>query len=242
VGPRIIAETNDVLAVDKPAGLIVHSDGRTEEPSLAEWLIEKYPVLADVGDPWVSPQGERVRVAGIVHRLDRTTSGVVLVAKTPTMFSYLKHEFKARRVEKTYHAFVYGHMKAPSGRIVAEIVRSSEKPKRWYARPCEENDVRAAVTDWRVLRRLYDRAEPISELELSPKTGRTHQIRVHLASIGHPILSDHLYAPGRPKLLGFTRPALHAYSISITLRGKQETFIASLPAHFRVTPTGSAVQ
>src|SRR5262245_59109195 len=100
--PEVIAETNHVIVVNKPAGLIVHSDGRTEESSLAEWLIATYPELGEVGEPWISPQGESVRVAGIVHRLDRTTSGVVLVAKTPEMFAYLKNEFKERRVEKVY--------------------------------------------------------------------------------------------------------------------------------------------
>lgn len=231
-GPDIIAETDELLAVSKPAGLIVHSDGRTEESSLAEWLIERYPFLENIGEPWVSPQGERVRIAGLVHRLDRTTSGVLLAAKTPEMFAYLKGEFKARRVEKTYRALVYGHVEADSGRIVAEIMRSSEPPKRWYARPCEENDIRAAITDWQVLKRLEIGGEPISYLELSPKTGRTHQLRVHLASIGHPIVADHVYAPERARL-GFERPMLHAYSISVVLpNGKRRDFLAPLPDDF----------
>jgi 23S rRNA pseudouridine1911/1915/1917 synthase len=230
--PQIIAETDEMIAVDKPAGLIVHSDGRTEEASLAEWLIAKYPMLADVGESWVSPQGESVRVAGIVHRLDRTTSGVVLVAKTQEMFAYLKNEFKERRVEKVYRAFVYGHPEKDSDRIVAEIMRSSEIPKRWFARPCDESDKRAAITEWKVLRSFFDGTEQVSELELHPLTGRTHQLRVHLASIGHPILADHLYAQDRSPLLGFTRPALHAFSISIDVHGKREVFTAPLPSDF----------
>lgn len=235
--PRIIAETNEIIAVDKPAGLIVHSDGRTVEPSLAEWLIKKNPQLADVGEPWVSPQGERVPVAGIVHRLDRTTSGVVLVAKTPALFAYLKNEFRERRVDKKYLAFVYGHMKEDSGRIVAEIMRSSEPPKRWYARPCDESDVRAAITEWHVLKRFEADGEPVSYLELSPKTGRTHQLRVHLASIGHPVVADHLYAPECQPLLNFTRPALHAQSISLIVNGRRETFSAPLPSDFAAIDT-----
>ena len=230
----VLAETDGILALDKPAGLIVHSDGRTKEPSVAEWIEEKYPTLASVGEPWISPQGERVPLPGIVHRLDRTTSGVMLVAKTAEAYAYLKGEFKARRVEKVYRAFVYGHMGAEEGKIVAEIMRSSEQPKRWYAHACDETDRRAAITEWRLLKRLEDPStgEPASYVEVQPKTGRTHQIRVHLASIGHPLVGDHLYAEGRTPILGFTRPALHAHSISLMLKGKKETFSAQLPADF----------
>lgn len=230
--PTVIAETSDLLVLNKPAGLIVHSDGRTVEPSVAEWVAEKYPALVSVGEPWMSPQGESVRVCGIVHRLDRTTSGVLLVAKTQEMFSYLKGEFKARRVEKTYHALVYGNVEGESGRIVAEIARTGTVPKRWYAKPRDENHPRAAITDWRVLRRFETGGKPVTYLELSPKTGRTHQLRVHLASIGHPIIADHLYAPDKPALFGFTRPALHAYSISVILKCERKTFVAPVPAGF----------
>ncbi len=232
---RVIAETDDVLVVNKPAGLIVHSDGRTQEPTLAEWILREYPSLANVGEPWLSPQGESVPCPGIVHRLDRTTSGVMLLAKTTEAYSYLKNEFKERRVEKIYHAFVYGHMESPDGKIVAEIIRSSEPPKRWYARGCDETDKRAAITEWRLLKRLTDpeTEESASYLEVRPKTGRTHQIRVHLASTLHPLVADHLYAPERKPILGFSRAALHAFSISVVLQGKREIFLAPLPDDFR---------
>lgn len=230
----IVEETDDLLVLNKPAGLIVHSDGRTVEPSLAEWVAEHYPALAGVGEPWVSPQGESIPVCGIVHRLDRTTSGVVLAAKTPDMFSYLKQEFKERRVAKAYRAFVYGHMESGTGRIVAEIARTSEAPKRWYAKPCEESDTRAAITDWAVLDRRADPAtgEAVSLLDICPLTGRTHQIRVHLASIGHPIIGDYLYASESPLLLGFARPALHASEIAFEWKGMRCSFAAPLPDDF----------
>ncbi len=233
---EIIAETDEVLVLDKPAGLIVHSDGRTEEPSLADWILKKYPALETVGEPWISPQGERVLLPGIVHRLDRTTSGVMLIAKTVEMYAYLKNEFKERRVKKTYRAFVYGHMNAAEGKIVAEIMRSSEPPKRWYSRPCEEDDNRAAITEWKLLKHLTDpeTGDSASCVEIYPRTGRTHQIRVHFAFIQHPVLADHLYAADRAPILDFKRPALHAYSISLTLKGKKEVFTASLPSDFCV--------
>ncbi len=236
----ILAETNELLALDKPAGLIVHSDGRTEEPSLADWILEHYAALADVGEPWVSPQGERVLLPGIVHRLDRTTSGVMLIAKTPEMYTHLKQEFKARRVEKVYRAYVYGHMKTTEagsshsrqGKIVAEIMRSSKAPKRWYSRATDEKDARAAITQWRLLQNITDpqTGEPAAQVEVRPKTGRTHQIRVHFASIGHPLVADHLYSGDRAPILGFTRPALHAHSVSLHLpNGDAATCTAPLP-------------
>ena len=213
--------------MDKPAGLIVHSDGRTEEPSVAAWLLERYPALADVGEPWVSPQGERVPLAGIVHRLDRATSGALLVAKTREMWAYLKEEFKARRIAKTYHAYVYGEMEEKEETIIAELMRSSEPRRRWYARPTTLEDGRAAITDWKLLKNLKGTAY----LQLHPQTGRTHQLRVHLASIGHPVIGDPLYAPGHPPA---SRMFLHASSLSFVLpSGLPQTFAAPLPPDFR---------
>lgn len=232
---RVIAETDDLLVLDKPAGLITHGDGRTEEPSLAQWLADQYPRMAQVGGPWISPQGEGVPVCGLVHRLDRTTSGVIIAAKTDDAFVRLKRLFKERAVEKEYRAFVYGHVEKSEGTIVAEIVRTSgrEVPRRWVAVFATPNDPRAAITDYRVLARLTDDAgNKVSYLSCSPKTGRTHQIRVHLAHIGHAILADHLYAPDAPQLLGFERPALHAASISFEWDGVRRGFVAPLPSDF----------
>lgn len=231
--PRIIAVEDSFIVIDKPAGLICHRDGRTREPSVAEWVADTYPEMREVGDAWVSPQGEVIPVSGLVHRLDRTTSGVVVAARTQAAYEYLKGEFKARRVEKEYRAFAYGHVTAEHGRIVAEIVRSSTPPKRWSARSCADHNPRAAITEWRVLARGADIGTPFSYLSLAPKTGRTHQIRVHCAHMGHPIVADHLYAPEYPRILGFTRPALHAYAIAFTREdGTRAAFEAPLPEDF----------
>jgi len=232
--PEVLAETADVVVLNKPAGLIVHRDGRTLEPSVADWVLTKYPALAAVGEPWVSPQGEIIPLPGIVHRLDRSTSGVMIMAKTPEMYRYLKQQFKERKIEKTYVAWVYGHPSISSGQVVAEIVRTSGSPKRWAARLTDEKDKRAAITKWKVLKEIKDEAtgELVSLLELKPLTGRTHQIRVHLASIGHPIVADHVYAPDRALILGFNRPALHASSMSFDVAGEQQTFAAPLPEDF----------
>lgn len=232
--PTVIAENEYVLVLNKPAGLITHSDGRTQEPSTADWIAEHYPQLREIGEPWISPQGEVISVCGLVHRLDRTTSGVMIAAKTNDIFHFLRAEFKARRVEKVYRAVVYGHLETDEGTIVAEIDRTSTTPRRWYAVSCEESHKRAAITEWKVLSRGTDEGgNTYTCVEVYPKTGRTHQIRVHFASIGHPLVSDHLYAPELSRLLGFFRPALHAYAITFSLpSGERVSYIASLPSDF----------
>ena len=249
--PEILYEDESVLVVNKPAGLIVHSDGRTEEPSVAEWVLKHYPQMADVGEPWTSPpgsakasqgtQGEVILRPGIVHRLDRTTSGVMVLAKTAEAHAFLKNEFQSRAVQKEYRAYVYGQPKAERGVIEAEIVRIRATPPRWGVARNEgmvvtkERAGRAAVTEWEVFARGADDAtgEKASFLAARPKTGRTHQIRVHFQSIHHPVVADHLYAKGRPAILGFARPALHAFQLSLRLpNGAEKTFEAPLPPDF----------
>ncbi len=235
--PTILYEDNDVLVVDKPAGLIVHSDGRTKEPSVAEWVLARYPALADVGESWTSPQGEVIARPGIVHRLDRGTSGVMILAKTGEAYAFLKKQFEDRSAEKRYRAFVYGHPKEDNGVIEAEIVRIRSVPPRWgVAREEESRKHRAAITEWQTLSRGADPAtgEKASYLEARPKTGRTHQIRVHFKHFGHPVVCDPLYANGRPCLFDFKRPALHALSLSLTLlSGERHAFEAPLPDDFK---------
>lgn len=232
--PTVIYEDKDTLVIDKPAGLIVHFDGRNEESSVVDWVMENYPDIKDVGEEWVSPQGVTVARPGIVHRLDKTTSGVMVIAKTQESFEFLKKQFQDREVEKKYDALVYGQPKEGSGVIEAEIGRTKKKPRKWIAE-FAHGKTRAAITEWKVLCRYTDpkSGEKISHMELAPKTGRTHQIRVHLKAIHHPIICDHIYAAKQPCLLGFERPALHASSLSFeSLSGKMETFQAELPIDF----------
>jgi 23S rRNA pseudouridine1911/1915/1917 synthase len=234
--PAILYEDDSVLVVNKPAGLIVHSDGRTDEPSLADWVLNERPALRDVGEAWVSPQGETVLRPGIVHRLDRGTSGVLVLAKTNEAYAFLKEQFKNRTLEKRYRALVYGAPKEDAGVIEAEITRIRSTPPRWgVAHRDETRTHRAATTEWSVLERFEGGAdgEKTTYVEARPKTGRTHQIRVHFKYWNHPIVCDHLYAKGRPCLYGFARPALHAFSITLTLSsGARETFEAPLPDDF----------
>lgn len=232
----ILYEDADVVVINKPAGLITHSDGRTVEPSVADWTVSAYPETKQVGEPWTSPQGEVVLRPGIVHRLDRDTSGVMVVAKTSEAYAFLKQQFQERSSEKTYNAFVYGHPKQKSGTIEAEIVRIRSTPPRWGAkREGEDKTHRVAITEWRTLKLGSDAEtrEDVALLEVKPKTGRTHQIRVHLKHLNHPVICDPLYAKGRPCLLGFSRTALHAVSLTLTLpSGERRTFTAPLPEDF----------
>lgn len=232
----ILYEDADVVAVAKPARLITHADGRTREPSVAAWVLAHYPELSQVGEPWTSPQGEVVPRPGIVHRLDRDTSGVLILAKTEEAYAFLKQQFQDRSTEKVYRAFVYGHPEAERGTIEAEIVRLRSIPPRWgVAREGEGKISRAAVTEWRTLLRGADprTADTVAYLEVKPKTGRTHQIRVHLKYLNHPVICDPLYAKGRPCLLGFSRTALHALSLALTLpSGERRRFEAPLPEDF----------
>lgn len=230
----VLFENPDVIVIDKPAGLIVHSDGRTEEPSVVDWVLAHYPETKDVGEPWLSPQGFLVPRPGIVHRLDRTTSGVMILAKTQPAYEFLKKQFQDRSTEKEYVAIVYGHPKEEKGKIEREIVRIKSTPPRWGVSHGKENKKRAAITDWRVVARTTAEGEPVSVIAAMPKTGRTHQIRVHLKALGYPIICDHLYAPTKACLAGLTRPALHAKRLTLTIpSGEVRTFEAPIPEDLR---------
>ena len=226
----ILYEDDRVLVINKPAGLVVHPDGRTKETTLADMLVETYPDMKMVGEPWTAPTGEVIYRPGIVHRLDRETSGVLVIAKTQESYEYLKKQFQDHTVKKVYNAFVYGNIKEDAGVIDKPIGKSKGDFRQWSAQPGSRGLHREAITEFTVLKRGAD----VAYLELRPKTGRTHQLRVHLKAIHHPILCDALYAPNRPSLLGFNRTALHARSITISLKeGEEKTFEAPFPEDFK---------
>lgn len=226
---RILYEDEALLVVDKPAGVMVHSDGRSNEPTLADWLLETRSEIKEVGEPWTAPGGVKIFRPGIVHRLDRGTSGVLALAKTPEMFAYLKKQFQDRLVKKTYRAFAYGAVKNDTGIIDKPIGRSASDFRKWSAEFGARGELREAVTEYKVL----EKGNEATYLEIYPKTGRTHQIRVHLKSIGHAIVCDSLYASKQKCILGFSRTALHALSLEIlSPQGLPLRFEAPLPADF----------
>ena len=225
----ILHEDDDMLFLSKPAGLVVHSDGRTEEETLVDYLREGRPTIRGVGEPLTLQSGEVIDRPGIVHRLDRETSGVLVVAKTQESFLYLKEQFQNRSITKKYNAFIYGVPKKREGVIDRPIGRSPSDFRRWSAGRGAKGELREAVTEYTV---LTDNGA-FSFIEARPKTGRTHQIRVHLKALNYPIVADSLYAPKLPKALGFDRLALHARSITLSqLNGEMITVTAPLPEDF----------
>jgi 23S rRNA pseudouridine1911/1915/1917 synthase len=220
--PSIIYEDEDIIALNKPSGLLVHGSSawaHESPPTLVDWLVARYPFLLDVGESEERP--------GIVHRLDRDTSGVMVVAKTQAAFTYYKNLFKSRRMVKTYLALVHGAPGERRGTVVAPISIKGKTVKRTVF---EGKMQREAVTDWEVL----EKNPSAALLKVLPRTGRTHQIRVHMASIGHPIVGDKLYGKKTQPPLGAPRVMLHALSLEMeTQEGERLRVEAAPPADFR---------
>lgn len=227
---EILYEDQDVLAINKPSGLVVHSDGRTKENTLVDWFIYKYPESKGVGEHLVGKDGKEIDRSGIVHRLDRGTSGVLLLAKTQIGFDNLKSQFQTRDVEKEYHAFVYGKVKLDKGIIDRPIGRSGKDFRKRTAQRGSRGQIREAVTEYEVI----FRSNNYSFLHVFPKTGRTHQIRVHFKAINYPLVADKLYAGKQENSLGFKRLALHAYAINFSdTRGEKISVSAPYPDDFK---------
>lgn len=215
---RIIHTEPDFIVLAKPAGLAVHGGAGVRGKTLVDWLIARYPEIKTVGDdPKTRP--------GIVHRLDKDTSGVMVVARNQEAFEALKRLFKNRLIEKTYLALVVGAPKKRSGSIDAPIGRSVARPTTRSAGP-RARGARAAVTEYRTLERLG----AYSLLAVKPKTGRMHQIRVHLASLGTPVAGDNTYGGARAALPGLTRQFLHAWRLDFSYPpGRHWQFETALP-------------
>ncbi len=235
--PKILLETQDYLVLNKPAGLMVHPDGKKDTLTLTDWIISKYPEMKGIGEP-VRWNDEEIDRPGIVHRLDEETSGVLIVAKTKEAFAHFKKQFMDRTIEKQYHAFVWGHFKEKEGIISEPIGRNKNDFRRRHAGRGLRGQAKEAVTKWQVISEFVDENDnKFSFVKLFPKTGRTHQLRVHMKFIQRPIVSDTLYAPTKSGALGFSRVALHARKISfLDLGGSKVEIEAPYPEDF-----GSAV-
>jgi 23S rRNA pseudouridine1911/1915/1917 synthase len=219
----VVYEDADVIVVDKAAGLVVHPGAGHRSGTLVHGLVARYPDLsalpAEVGSEPDRP--------GIVHRLDRGTSGLMVVARTPAAYHSLVGQLSAREVSRTYRVLVLGHVEGESGLVDAPIGRSVSSPTRMaITRKGKE-----ARTRYRVEER-FESPAPTTLVRASLETGRTHQIRVHLSAIGHPVVGDDPYSQGR-SLPGATidRPFLHAYALAFDhpTSGERMSWTSELP-------------
>jgi len=218
---KIIFKNNYFVVVNKPAGLKVHPNNFNETDTLVNGLLSKFPEIENVGEEKLRP--------GIVHRLDKDTSGLMVVARNQKTFEELKKKFQDREVEKKYLAIVYGHLENKEGKIEAPIARAMNYKKQKIAQGRVRGKIRPAVTLYKVLKNLGK----FDLVEAQPKTGRMHQIRVHLASIGHPVVGDEKYKRKEFKdLPSAKRQMLHAKELKFNLEGKEYNFSAEPPADF----------
>jgi 23S rRNA pseudouridine1911/1915/1917 synthase len=218
VAVPVVFEDDDVLVVDKPAGLVVHPGAGHTGGTLVHGLLAAYPEIADVG---------ATDRPGVVHRLDKDTSGLLLVARNDEAYRSLTRQLKARTISRRYIALVWGHLDAPRGVIDAPIGRSARTPTRMTV----STRGREARTSYEVIGQ-YDEPAPASLLECALDTGRTHQIRVHVAAIGHPVVGDDRYGGRRRPLTGGDRFFLHAAHLGFDhpARGQRVELDSSLPA------------
>ena len=211
----IIYEDQNVAVVDKPAGIVVHPSPGHSSGTLVNALLARLRISEGIGG--------KLR-PGIVHRLDKNTSGIIIVAKNEASHHWLQRQFKQRVVEKVYHALVDGNPNTASGRIIAPIYRDPAHRQKMMIAPPGKG--RPSETEFYVIRRYKDHAF----LKVHPTTGRTHQIRVHLASIGLPVTGDTIYGKRSPSIK-MDRHFLHASELAIHLPGEKELtkFSTELP-------------
>ena len=209
---KVIYEDRDIAVVDKPAGLVVHPAAGHYNHTMANALLARFPELAGSED--------RTR-PGIVHRLDKDTSGLIVVAKNQEALADLSGQFKGRQVSKSYLALLKGHVLPESGAIEASIGRDPANRKKMAIR----EGGRPARTEYKVIRFFKD----CTLVEARPKTGRTHQIRVHFSAVGHPVVGDSVYG-GKSEII--SRQFLHAYHLGFYLpsSGDYVEFTSELPA------------
>jgi len=219
---NIIKETNDYLVLEKPSGIAVHPAEGLNEPTLVDGICARYPKIAQIGEDKLRP--------GIVHRLDKDVSGVIVVAKTQKMFDSLKNQFKKRSVTKEYIALAHGAIEEEEIEITTPIGRSKTKPGKMAAHTTKEKGDKDAKTFVKVLERFRN----LTLLSIKISTGRTHQIRVHLNSIENPIAGDTLYTNRRIKKANLKRPFLHASKIEFEdLDGQKKCFESELPKELK---------
>jgi 23S rRNA pseudouridine1911/1915/1917 synthase len=226
---KVIFECDDYLVVNKPAGLVVHGTATSTAVTLVDWLVANYPKIKKVGDDPLRP--------GIVHRLDKSVSGLMVVALTNKAWKDLKKQFQARTIDKRYQGLVYGKVIKDDGVINFPLERSSDGHKM-AAKPVSQGG-KEAITEFVVLERLIN----YTLLELTIKTGRTHQIRAHLAAFNHQLVGDDWYGTvmtkAKNKKLKLGRVFLAAVYLAFdNLEGERVKYKLPLPAELKKVMVG----
>ncbi|MCE9585585.1 RluA family pseudouridine synthase [Candidatus Nomurabacteria bacterium] len=233
---KILYEDKDILAIDKPSGISVHpsamlrtnSDNKKEK-FVTDWVLKNYPKMKNVGEPAMY-NGVEIKRPGIVHRLDKDTSGVLILAKNQKSYEFIKEQFQNREVKKVYYALAQGKINKDKFIIDKPIGRSPNDFRKRLAGRGARGELREAITEFKVLKRFKD----FTFLEVHPKTGRTHQIRVHLKSISHPVVCDGLYNSKGICPKDIDRLALHSLSIEIkNPKGETLKIESTLPKEFK---------
>lgn len=217
---NIVFENEDFIVINKPAGVLVHPVTEKDHNTLVNGLIYLYPEIIGVGEDLLRP--------GIVHRIDKDTSGLLLIAKNKKSFKSFKNKFKKRKIYKSYLALVFGKLNVKKGVINTPITRSKSKFNR--RKISNTNEGKEAITEYEVIREYKD----ASLLKVSIKTGRTHQIRVHFASLSNFVLGDKEYGSNKiNNKYGFKRQFLHACEIGFTYKRKKYHFQTELPSDLK---------
>jgi len=225
---KVIYEDDDLLVIDKSPGIIVFPEGKINEKTLIDYLFEKFPSLKNVG---------KFPRYGIVHRLDKETSGILLIAKNDKALEFFQKQFKERKVTKKYLVLVVGNIKENQGRIETLIGRSPKNQKKQrvylpFEPKAKRKKLREAITEFRVLKRFKN----YTLVEAIPKTGRKHQLRVHFSNLGHPIAGDRIYGfKNQPSPKNLSRLFLHSHYLKIKLpKGGEIEIKSALPKDLKM--------
>ncbi len=222
---EVVYKDKNIIAINKPAGISVHPTSKEKYNTLVNGLIASFPEIKNIGDgskeAWARP--------GIVHRLDKDTSGIMVIARNQNAFDGLKNLFKIRKIKKKYIAIVRGKLSQKSGVIEKPIARAGNYRKQVIAGIKTKTKIRPAVTEYKVIKEGKD----YSLLEVMPRTGRMHQIRVHLACLGNPVVGDKVYGvKNKETMENINRHLLHAKSLEFELGGKKYFLEAKAPDDF----------
>lgn len=220
----VIFEDNNIVVINKPSSVVVHPFDFSHEETVADFLREKYPSMFSIENTIILQDGRVISLGGIVHKLDRETSGVMVIAQHKKIFDELREQFIQQKIIKKYVALVEGILKVDAFTIDAPLGRNKKDYKQSTNPLHPRGKLREAITDIKVLKRN----DTTTLVELTPHTGRTHQLRAHMSSIGHPIVGDLAYG----SVEKHSRIMLHAKAITFIVNEREKTFESPLPDEF----------